>query len=153
MPGLATEEFVNGQWVPGTVPTPPPPLPPVQHITVTAGETILSGMAVRVANDGTLRLARADAYANVKGFVGLAVASALATFSCETAADTVTLTDWTAVIGAALLAPGGVYFLDPAAAGHLTTVVPTISGQLAVAVGSAASTTTMTLLPFSIIQL
>ena len=34
MPGFATEEFVDGQWVPGVIPDPPLPPAPVTYVHV-----------------------------------------------------------------------------------------------------------------------
>ena len=123
------------------------------HVTVTAGQDISAGQAVRVANDGSIRLAQADAWGNVKGFAGLAIAAAGNGFSCEASPDKITLADWTLVTGLVALSPSALYFLDPSTAGRLTQTVPTTVGQLVVAVGAAVSTTTISLIPFSIIQL
>jgi len=78
--------------------------------------------------------------------VGLAAEPTAPGHVARVATETLTLADWTAAVGAALLVPGALYFLS-VVAGMLTTYPPTTVGQCAAVVGVAVTTTLLRIEP------
>jgi hypothetical protein len=107
-----------------------------------AGENIAAGQAFRIDALGHAVLAQADAY-NHSNAVALASAPALTGFICAGSRDRVTLSDWTAITGTALLVPGADYFLSATLAGGLTSTPPESGGQVVLFIGTALSTVTL----------
>jgi hypothetical protein len=98
------------------------------------------GQPLYLKPNGHLDLARADEFA-IARVCGLAVEVGTPTVSVDYTPDGVlALTDWSAVTGTVSLLPGADYFLSPDTAGKLSTIAPTTSGQVVVAVGRALST-------------
>lgn len=103
---------------------------------------LLAGQALLVKSTGHLGLAQADAPAQ-SAVAGLAIADTTTGFAVTYAsAGQLILSDWTAIIGQAWLAPGATYFLDPITPGGMTVIPPHLAGDVAVALGEAVSTTT-----------
>ena len=111
-------------------------------ISAVFDSTTQSGMAVYVSGNGHVDLAQADAYATSKP-VGLALEDVAedGTGTYLTCA-TVTLEDWTEVIGAEFLSPGSIYFLSNTDPGQLTTTEPSEVGEYVIIMGSALTQTT-----------
>jgi hypothetical protein len=103
-----------------------------------------AGAPVYVTSGGHVGLADADAVATAD-VVGLAIAAvsngATGTYQSD---GFVTLSDWTAIVGAATLTAGARYLLS-GTAGQLTTTAPTSVGQVVVLVGIAVTTTKLQL--------
>lgn len=120
---------------------------PVEAVT---DDILAAGMPVALSRaNGHFRIA--DAGNKPLAFVaGLASAATAAGFVADAEREALTLADWTAVTGSALLAQGQPYFL--AAGGGLTTTPPS-SPNCLVVVGTASSSTTMLIEPQSPIQL
>ena len=105
---------------------------------------ITIGQPVYIQGADTVDLALADAKAT-SGVIGLVSdasidSSAIGTILTD---GILTSTDWMAVVGAATLTVGSVYFLSDVAAGTLTTTAPTTTGSFVTRVGTAISTTTL----------
>lgn len=99
------------------------------------------GSALAINSAGELILADANRY-DTSVCVGLALTSATGGNVCSYSIDgQLSLADWTAVAGTALLQPGKRYFLDPAAPGRLTVHCPARRGVYAAPVGTAISQT------------
>lgn len=129
----------------GETPSPMEPIPPVEPTTDTysaeSDASILVGQPLYIKSSGHADLARANTHATAAA-VGFAVIAASPTFTVEYVTEgKLTLTDWTAVASVATLTPGVAYYLDAAAAGRITSVVPT-SGYI-VRLGRATSTATL----------
>jgi len=109
-----------------------------------ADEDVSAGLPLYVVS-GTAHVALARHDTDSKsGAVGLAKADTATGFSCEYQTDgKFTLGDWTAVIGAASLSSGSLYFLGET--GGLTTVAPITAGYNVTEIGTAVSTTTLDL--------
>jgi len=106
-------------------------------------QDLLAGQPVYMKGTGHLGLAQADA-SGTSTVVGLAVEDKLTGFACPYVfQNKLTLADWTAVIGAATLTIGAIYYLSASTAGMLTTTAPTAVGEYVCRVGMAISTTTL----------
>lgn len=100
-----------------------------------AGVTLAAGCAVAADGSGTGFTVSSSAPAGLPA-VGLAVVAAAPTFAATVrAAGVLTLADWTAVAGAASLAPRATYFLG--AAGGLVLVPDMTPGRTVQAIGTA----------------
>jgi hypothetical protein len=109
---------------------------------VQAGENIAPGAPVRIDTvTGLIRLASASAIATAT-VLGIPDTAALTGFICSAQIAKVTLSNWTAITGAASLLPGQTYFLG-LTAGTLTLAPPTSGGQCIVKVGIAQNSTTL----------
>ena len=109
----------------------------------TAG-VIYIGQPVYILGADTVDLALADAKAT-SGVIGLVSDASIDSAAVGTILTDgiLTSTDWTAVVGAATLTAGSVYFLSDTVAGTLTTTAPTTTGSFVTRVGTAISTTTL----------
>ena len=105
---------------------------------------ITIGQPVYIQGANTVDLALADAKAT-SGVIGLVSDASIDSSAVGTILTDgiLTSTDWTAVVGAATLTVGSVYFLSDVAAGTLTTTAPTTTGSFVTRVGTAISTTTL----------
>ena len=105
---------------------------------------ITIGQPVYIATADTVDLALADAKAT-SGVIGLVSDASIDSSAVGTILTDgiLTSTDWTAVVGAATLTVGSVYFLSDVDAGMLTTTAPTTTGSFVTRVGTAISTTTL----------
>ena len=105
---------------------------------------ITIGQPVYIAAADTVDLALADAKAT-SGVIGLVSDASIDSSAVGTILTDgiLTSTDWMAVVGAATLTVGSVYFLSDVAAGTLTTTAPTTTGSFVTRVGTAISTTTL----------
>jgi hypothetical protein len=111
---------------------------------------IAAGMPLAV-NRTSGHMVKADASSKPISFVVGLADQAVGIGEVATAAnESLTLADWTAVVGSATLSHGSVYFL--AAGGGLTTTAPSSPNMITI-VGEAASTTTMIVRPQPPIQL
>lgn len=120
-------------------------------IATVAGVDLVQGQPVALSRaTGQLLPARADTY-TLAFVMGLASADTAQGFAGQPAHGIVTLTDWTAVVGAASLSLGIPYFLG--LAGGLTAAPPSVQGQCVTRVGYAASPTTLIVAPADPIQL
>jgi hypothetical protein len=108
---------------------------------------ITKGMCVYVKSNGNVDKAKADAVATTKvlGLVWETSISAAAAGNIQTD-GIITVSDWTAIIGAASLTPGSIYYLSGATAGQLTATAPSTAGHYVLPVGMAISTTEMNIL-------
>ena len=113
---------------------------------IVASVNVVAGQPVYVdATSGQLKLCSASAFASSSS-IGLAAATTMATFAAPVALSSLSLSDWTAAIGAALLTKGARYFLG-VTAGTLSLAAPTTPGQSIVSVGIALSTTQLEIAP------
>ena len=105
---------------------------------------IFIGQPVYIAAADTVDLALADAKAT-SGVIGLVLDASIDSSVVGTILTDgiLTSTDWTAVVGAATLTVGSVYFLSDTVAGTLTTTATTTAGSFVTRVGTAISTTTL----------
>ena len=105
---------------------------------------ITIGQPVYIQGANTVDLALADAKAT-SGVIGLVSDASIDSSAVGTILTDgiLTSTDWTAVVGAATLTVGSVYFLSDVDAGMLTTTAPTTTGSFVTRVGTAISTTTL----------
>ena len=105
---------------------------------------LVAGQAVYInASSGHLGLATATD-GTASQCAGLALTGgAMSTAVTFSAATLLTLSDWTALIGASNLASGSIYYIDPANPGGLTPIAPTTVGQWVVRIGVAVNTTTL----------
>ena len=105
---------------------------------------ITIGQPVYIQGANTVDLALADAKAT-SGVIGLVSDASIDSSAVGTILTDgiITSTDWTAVVGAATLTVGSVYFLSDVDAGTLTTTAPTTTGSFVTRVGTAISTTTL----------
>ena len=105
---------------------------------------ITIGQPVYIQGANTVDLALADAKAT-SGVIGLVSDASIDSAAVGTILTDgiLTSTDWMAVVGAATLKAGSVYFLSDVAAGTLTTTAPTTTGSFVTRVGTAISTTTL----------
>ena len=109
--------------------------------SVEAAEDLLAGQPLRLDGTGKAVLARAD-MAGQADVAALAGADTLAGVAVALTRGRVTRADWTAITGAAALAPGALYYLDPAAPGQLTQTPPGIIGQYLTRIGRALDSQT-----------
>ncbi|HEY9697019.1 MAG TPA: hypothetical protein V6D10_07135 [Trichocoleus sp.] len=136
---------VNGEtWTPA----PPTPTPDsgsgTDYQSAETDATVVVGQPLYVKSNGHVDLASASSIATAY-VCGLAVSSASASLSVSHSPDSVLeLSNWTAVIGSSTLTPGQHYFLSPIP-GKLTPIAPTTEGQLVVLVGTALSTTKLSI--------
>ena len=105
---------------------------------------ITIGQPVYIQGADTVDLALADAKAT-SGVIGLVSDASIDSSAVGTILTDgiLTSTDWMAVVGAATLTVGSVYFLSDVDAGTLTTTAPTTTGSFVTRVGTAISTTTL----------
>jgi hypothetical protein len=114
-------------------------------VATVAGADLVQGMPVAISRaTGQLLPARADTYA-LAFVAGLASADTEQGFTDQPAHGAVTLSDWTAITGAALLAAGMPYFLAPG--GGLSTASVGPGSTCVTRVGFAASATTLVVEP------
>ena len=108
------------------------------------GDAITIGQPVYIIAADTVDLALADAKAT-SGVIGLVLDASIDSSVVGTILTDgiLTSTDWTAVVGAATLTVGSVYFLSDTVAGTLTTTATTTAGSFVTRVGTAISTTTL----------
>ena len=107
-----------------------------------AEQDLLAGQPLRLLATGHLDLASATVAAHGE-VSGLCAADTLAGNGAPYSRKQVTRSDWSAIVGAAALAVGAVYYLAPSAPGTLTTTAPDQVGQYLVRVGVAVSETTL----------
>lgn len=111
--------------------------------TATAAEDLQAGKLVYITGAGTAMHARADVFASTVaiGMVEEAVTSGnTATIRTH---GSVTLVNWSAVVGSGSLSVGSLYFLSPTLAGCMTTTTPLAgSGHYIAFVGIAQSAQT-----------
>lgn len=120
------------------------PLQLVSDVSVAAGTPL-------AVSRSTGHLVKADAASKPLAFVtGLASGATSIGFVADCERSSLTLGDWTAVTGSALLSPGQNYFL--ASGGGLTLTAPSLPCCVTL-VGTAASITTMLIEPQTPIQL
>jgi hypothetical protein len=118
-------------------------------IEAVADIPMLAGQPVAI-DRATGRMIKADASFKPAAFVvGLLAAPVDQGFIASAAPSRLTLADWSAIAGAAQLAPGQPYFL--AAGGGLTVTPP--ASACVVMIGKAVSPTTMLIAPQPPIQL
>ena len=105
---------------------------------------ITIGQPVYIIGANMVDLALADAKAT-SGVIGLVLDASIdpAVVGTILTDGILTSTDWTAVVGAATLTVGSVYFLSDTVAGTLTTTATTTTGSFVTRVGTAISTTTL----------
>ena len=117
-----------------------------QQFSATNANTaaITIGQPVYIQGADTVDWALADAKAT-SGVIGLVSDASIDSSAVGTILTDgiLTSTDWTAVVGAATLTVGSVYFLSDVDAGMLTTTAPTTTGSFVTRVGTAISTTTL----------
>lgn len=114
-------------------------------LTLQTDDTVSKGMAVYVSGV-TGHFARAIASSVATStVVGLVDADTAPGFAANASRDAITLSDWTAITGSALLVPGADYFLSPTSSGGLTLTPPSAAGQCVVHVGVALSTVELVL--------
>jgi hypothetical protein len=105
---------------------------------------ITAGMAVYLFSADSVKRAEANAAGTARAIALCKDASIAAGSSGEFYVwGELSLTDWTAVVGATTLTAGSVYYLDPATPGKLTATAPSTVGQLVVEVGLAVDTATL----------
>jgi hypothetical protein len=119
----------------------------IDSISMTNGNasSITIGQAVYVEAAGSVDLAQANASSTVE-LLGLVKSTSIAAAASGTIQTdgilTATTVQWDAVTGGTGgLTAGSVYYLDPDAAGHLTSTAPTTAADYVVRVGLALSTT------------
>ena len=111
----------------------------------TAGEAVKLGQLVYLTGAGQLLLAQADSMPQAHPAGIVLRDAAISTSACYMLSGLVVATDWTDITGTVNLVPGTRYFLSAADAGGLTTTPPGVaSGEWVVLLGTAASTTTLT---------
>ena len=105
---------------------------------------ITIGQPVYIQGADTVDLALADAKAT-SGVIGLVSDASIDSSAVGTILTDgiLTSTDWTAVVGAATLTVGSVYFLSDTVAGTLTTTATTTAGSFVTRVGTAINLTTL----------
>jgi hypothetical protein len=114
-----------------------------QSADLEAGEAIAAGMAVRCdAATTKFLLAQANSF-NTAMIAGLAKTDASNGFIAQAARQSLSLPDWTASTGTALLVIGASYFLSASQAGKLTTIPPTVPGEVVCFIGQALNPTTL----------
>ncbi len=107
-----------------------------------ADENLLAGQVIYVKGTSNVELAQANTRPDTEA-AGLVLSDTLTGFTAPYVTQgTITLSDWTNVIGAAALAPGVRYFLSAATAGRLVSAQVS-GGNFHVFVGRALSTTTL----------
>lgn len=105
------------------------------QVTVVEGQPVYPITSTRV----DLAIATGSLTAQVVGFT---IEPALALDPLNIAnSGFIIRSDWTSIIGTALLSPGARYFLSDVTAGAMTTTAPTTSGSYLVPLGEALSTT------------
>lgn len=105
--------------------------------------TISAGMIVAAHSSGS-GVIKAIATSTATRGVGFAINTVAPTFTNTVrTGGVITIANWTAIAGTATLSANAVYFLDPLAAGMITTVAPTTTGQIVQRVGMALSPTTL----------
>lgn len=107
--------------------------------------TCTIGQPLYLKSNSTVDLAQADALATSR-LCGLAISNANQYESVDYKYDDVIqLSNWTSVTDTQFLSVGETYYLSPTTAGKLTTIAPTLSGQLVVKVGTAFNSTALNL--------
>ena len=105
-------------------------------------DAIVKGMAVYISSAGKVKKAKADAV-GTRDVIALCLTDSVAagqSGSMQTDGQ-ITIADWTAVIGAAALVAGSLYYLSEATSGKLTATPPA-TGSV-VEIGIAISTVMM----------
>ena len=119
----------------------------VPTVTGVSGDEIAAGMPLaRSRTDGSLRVARADTYA-LTFLAGLAASAVAPGFPLEATRTSVTLDDWTPILGQAALAQGQRYFLAPSGGIVAAPALTPGIGLCVAAVGYAGSPTTLVFQP------
>lgn len=107
--------------------------------------TSYAGQPVYMKGNGHIDQAQADDLSTTR-VVGILVSDATATTSATFVKDgSVSMADWTNVIGSADLTTGSIYYLSAGSPGLLTTTAPTTAGQFVCKIGQAVSTTKLAL--------
>lgn len=120
------------------------------RFSVAASANIAAGMPVAI-DRATGRLVAADAAVKNLSFVaGVLAVDVAAGFAGSVAPARLTLANWTAATGSAVLLPGQVYFLG--SGGGLTTLAPAAAASVVI-VGKALDPTTLEINPSPPIQL
>jgi hypothetical protein len=133
------------------------PVSQSQVQSLTNGESsvaLTKGMPVYISSAATVKRAQANAIGAADVF-GLcdddSIAAASSGMICTD--GPLTVSDWTAIVGAATLTAGTTYFLDPDNPGMLTATAPETTGEVVVEVGKAVDTTTLNVKIRAAIQL
>jgi hypothetical protein len=109
-------------------------------LDVLAGETVHAGAPAYIVSNNTANLASATGPTKSRT-VGLITQAATVNEATIVQTDgSVTVADWTSVIGATALTPGSVYFLHTTD-GQMSTTPPTSDGDVVVTMGIAVTTT------------
>ena len=109
-------------------------------LDVFAGETTHAGAPAYIVSNNTANLASATGLVKSR-VVGLITQAASVNEATIVQTDgSVTIADWTSVIGATSLTPGSVYFLHTTD-GQMSTTPPTGDGDVVVTMGVAVTTT------------
>ena len=115
----------------------------IMYYTAITDNLTKVGNPLYLTGAGHVNLAKADAGGTTQ-VVGLAQADYTVGQACNYLTEgRIERTDWTIVAGTADLSIGATYFLDPSAAGHITTTAPTTAGQFVVRVGRAVDARTL----------
>jgi hypothetical protein len=115
-------------------------LPKPNGIPMTANETVVVGQPVYVSGDATVNLADASDPSTARA-IGLAATAAASNESVMVLAEgQLEQSDWTSIIGTALLTPGTNYFLS-LTTGQMTATAPDNTGEVIVFLGTAITTT------------
>ena len=105
-----------------------------------AGETVHVGAPAYIVSNNTANLASATGAVKSRAVGLITQASSVNDATIVQTDGSVNLADWTAVIGAASLTPGSVYFLHTTD-GQMSTTPPTGDGDVVVTMGIAVTTT------------
>jgi hypothetical protein len=105
-----------------------------------ATTNLVIGQPIYITGAGQLAIAQADSLVTSR-VQGLVVSQSVSTgFSGLYASfGIVERSDWTSVIGSLSLSIGSRYFLDPNTAGRMTTLAPSMSGEIVIALGIAVT--------------
>lgn len=105
--------------------------------------TISAGMPVGILSPGVVRAVSSN---NSRPAIGLALISSLVSTPILVQTEgTLTLSDWTAVLGTNTLTPNQLYYVDPSNEGKITTTVPTTSGHVLQIIGIGVTSDTLEL--------
>lgn len=155
-PSGIPEQLQGGDQLAATLYVPPPVPAPVSWVyrpTNLSASLVNRGGAVAIHSSGQ---------GIVPAIAGGSLAAAVALAQQQMPAGEpgfvqvgglMTLADWSLVVGTVALFPRALYFLDPIFEGRLTTVPPSMVGQIAQLVGLAVSLDTLSLLMRDAIQL
>lgn len=115
----------------------------IMYYTAITDNLTKVGNPLYLTGAGHVNLAKADD-GSTSQVVGLSQADYTLGQACKYLTEgRIERMDWTTVAGSANLSIGTTYFLDPNAAGHITTTAPTTAGQFVVRVGRAVDARTL----------